>query len=269
MPCRISCLRCVRHGMLEGGRSSARAAVDLGWNPSKAVVPGTRRASARVMSGSNDMINMGNVEGDFGNSDAPVILFDVMDTVVKDPFFEHMPKHFGLTFRQLLEEKHPTAWIDFEMGKIGEEELVSSFFSDGRRVDGEALVHMMQEAYQYVEGMEELLGALQVAGYDMHVFSNYPVWYRYIEEKLELSRYLKWTFVSCVGPMQGLRKPTEECYRAVISHLGLPPERILFVDDRQQNIDGAMKSGMRGIRFTGAENLRVELQKYGISDALQ
>jgi phosphoglycolate phosphatase-like HAD superfamily hydrolase len=29
-----------------------------------------------------------------------------------------------------------------------------------------------------IEGMEEVLAKLQAAGYDMHIMSNYPVWYR-------------------------------------------------------------------------------------------
>ena len=39
----------------------------------------------------------------------PVLLFDVMDTIVLDPFYTMMPDHFGLTFEQvccLLFEQH-------------------------------------------------------------------------------------------------------------------------------------------------------------------
>jgi hypothetical protein len=38
----------------------------------------------------------------------PVLLLDVMDTIVTDPFFEHMPRFFGMTFKELLAAKHPT-----------------------------------------------------------------------------------------------------------------------------------------------------------------
>lgn len=31
----------------------------------------------------------------------PILLFDIMDTVVKDPFFERMPAFFGLTFEEV------------------------------------------------------------------------------------------------------------------------------------------------------------------------
>lgn len=47
-----------------------------------------------------------------------VLLLDVMDTVVADPFFEHMPRFFGMSFQELLAAKHPDAWVRFERGVI-------------------------------------------------------------------------------------------------------------------------------------------------------
>jgi len=38
------------------------------------------------------------------------------DTLVRDPFFKQMPSFFNMTFEQLMRDKHPTAWIEFETG---------------------------------------------------------------------------------------------------------------------------------------------------------
>jgi hypothetical protein len=35
----------------------------------------------------------------------------VMDTIVSDPFFEHMPRFFGMNFKELLASKHPTGRV--------------------------------------------------------------------------------------------------------------------------------------------------------------
>lgn len=56
--------------------------------------------------------------------------------------------------------------------------------------------------YAYLPGMQDLLERLSAAGHEMHVVSNYPEWYRWIEGKLQLSQYMPWTFVSCEGPIQ-------------------------------------------------------------------
>lgn len=60
-----------------------------------------------------------------------------------DPFYEHMPRHFGMTFRELLATKHPSTWITFEKGHCSHEEAMQEFFADGRQVDGDALKAMM------------------------------------------------------------------------------------------------------------------------------
>lgn len=57
-------------------------------------------------------------------------------------------------------------------------------------------------SYRYLEGMEDLLARLSKGGYEIHALSNYPMWWRIIEEQLKLSRYLSWTFISSTGPME-------------------------------------------------------------------
>ena len=56
--------------------------------------------------------------------------------------------------------------------------------------------------YRWMEGVEQLLLDLGRQGVEMHIITNYPVWYKRIEAKLAVSRYLPWSFVSCEGPMQ-------------------------------------------------------------------
>lgn len=80
----------------------------------------------------------GNVPGQ-----QPVILLDIMDTIVSDPFFEHMPRFFNLTFKELLAAKHPTAWVEFENDHITQQQLFDKFFADGRQFDGQALIEHM------------------------------------------------------------------------------------------------------------------------------
>uniref|UniRef100_A0A0E0F4Y2 Uncharacterized protein n=1 Tax=Oryza meridionalis TaxID=40149 RepID=A0A0E0F4Y2_9ORYZ len=87
----------------------------------------------------------------------PVLLFDVMDTVVRDPFYHHIPAFFQMSMKELLESKHPTAWSEFEMGLIDENELGKKFFNDGRSFDLEGLKACMVRAYEYIDGVEDIL----------------------------------------------------------------------------------------------------------------
>lgn len=68
-----------------------------------------------------------------------VLLLDVMDTLVYDPFHEEIPGFFGMSLEELFGHKHPDAWIRFERGELDEGEFLASFFADGRAFDHAAL----------------------------------------------------------------------------------------------------------------------------------
>jgi len=191
----------------------------------------------------------------------PVILFDVMDTLVTDPYYEAMPAFFGMSFDDLRMAVHPTSWIEFEEGRITEAEYLARFFRDGRSVDAQALIPCLRNAYRWIEGMKELLADLKTAGYEMHVLSNYSTWYQLIEEKLQLSEYVHWSFVSC---LTGVRKPDPQAYFSVTKSLQFDVRDCLLVDDRIVNVGAARDVGMDAILAESAAQIRAELARRGI-----
>lgn len=97
----------------------------------------------------------------------------------------------------------------------------------------------------------------------MHAFSNYSPWYILIEQKLALSRYMSWDFVSC---RTGFRKPEAEAYQFAIDRLGVAPETCLLIDDREKNVAGARQAGMQAIlRPDHIDALREKLREYGVT----
>ena len=186
-----------------------------------------------------------------------IVLWDVMGTLVHDPFFVEMPQFFGMTFEDLLEAKHPRAWVEFELGKCTETEFLHRFFDDRRDFDREGFIRAVRASYRWLPGAEALLGDLREAGCSMHAFSNYPIWYRMIEERLGLSRFLDWTFVSCET---GLRKPDSRCYAAVLRELDVTADQCVFVDDHVRNCEAARQIGIRSVVFEGMDALRTSLR---------
>jgi HAD superfamily hydrolase (TIGR01509 family) len=187
-----------------------------------------------------------------------VILFDVMDTLVHDPFYVEMPAFFGLTFEDWLRAKNPSVWVPFERGELDERELLRALFADARAFDHAGFLRMLHASYRYLDGVEELLSEVSDRGVAMHAFSNYPCWYSLIESAVGLSRYVSWTFVSC---NTGMRKPDEAAYRHALDRLAVPPERVLFVDDRAVNVEAAESTGMLGHVFRDATSLRATLMQ--------
>ncbi|XP_019104422.1 flavin mononucleotide hydrolase 1, chloroplatic [Beta vulgaris subsp. vulgaris] len=192
----------------------------------------------------------------------PILLFDVMDTIVRDPFYQDIPAFFGMSMKELMECKHPTAWSEFEKGLINEDELATKFFKDGRHLDLGGLKSCVKSGYSYLDGIEELLHGLKLNNYEMHAFTNYPVWYQMIEDKLKLSTYLSWTFCSCTI---GKQKPDLGFYREVLRYLQVDPGSCIFIDDRAKNVEGAISAGMVGLQFKGADVLRQDLSLLGIN----
>ena len=190
-----------------------------------------------------------------------ILLLDVMGTLVHDPFHEEMPAFFGMTLRELIAQKDPTAWVEFEHGELTHEAFLARFWADGRDYDRAGFTGCVREAYDFLPGIEELLGELHAAGVTMHARSNYPVWFRWIEERLALSRFLTWSFVSCET---GVRKPDPEAYRGPVRRLGVAPSSLLFVDDREANVTAAEAEGLAGHRFESAAGLRAELAARGL-----
>ncbi len=181
-----------------------------------------------------------------------------MGTVVHEPFTEDMPRFFKMTLDELIAAKHPDLWLRFERGEIENAEFLRGFFADGRDYDQTGFVECVRASYRFLPGMEALLGEL---GAPTYALSNYPTWSEWIEDKLSLTRFLDWRFVSW---KTGVRKPDPKAYLRPIEELGGQPERFVFVDDRPVNVDAARAVGMQGILFEHADQLRTELGAFGL-----
>jgi HAD superfamily hydrolase (TIGR01509 family) len=195
---------------------------------------------------------------------APVLLVDVMDTLVSEPFYGELPAFFGMTLEELIAAKEPRTWIDFELGLLDEEEFLGRYFLDRRRVDGVALRAHMRRSYRWLDGMEDLMAELHAAGHEMHALSNYPTWWELIEEVLQPSRFLEWSFVSC---MTGVAKPDPEAFLGAARALGRSPGQCLFIDDRQVNVEAAEAVGMSTLLRTDTASLRAALVAMGLLPA--
>ena len=189
------------------------------------------------------------------------LLFDVMGTLVYEPFFKEVPAALGMSLEEVLEHKHPSAWVEFEKGLIDEAAFAAKFFADGRHYPHDEMRQAMVDAYAWLDGTEEIVAELCRRGHALHLLSNYPVWYKLIEQKLQLSRYAAWSFVSC---NMGVRKPDREAYLIVARELGVEPSSLLFVDDRGSNCKAAAELGIDAIKFEDAVQLRAALSERGL-----
>lgn len=62
----------------------------------------------------------------------------------------------------------------------------------------------------------------------------------------------------------GVEKPDPKAFGILIKTLNVPPGDILFIDDKQENVDAAKKAGIDAILFKSEPELRLELSERGL-----
>jgi FMN hydrolase / 5-amino-6-(5-phospho-D-ribitylamino)uracil phosphatase len=192
----------------------------------------------------------------------PVVMCDILDTLVADPFTRGMAEHLGFdNFNDFLDAKTPDVWNLFELGRISEEQLARQFFKDkNRKLDVTAMKIFLLESYTFNPGVEEMLAFLRNSGVKMHAFSNYPIWFTLIEQSLKLEREhgMRWTFVSAC---EGLRKPSLDAFKRAADNAYVSVSDCILLDDRQVNCEAALEAGyLHAIRFQSAAQAELELR---------
>jgi HAD superfamily hydrolase (TIGR01549 family) len=177
-----------------------------------------------------------------------LLAFDLMDTVVVDPFFAVVPAVTGMSLEELFAVTHPSSWLEFERGLIDEQTFVGRFYREEverELPDPRLIVRTVLDNYRFVPGMERLLARLAGGKVLRYVLSNYTVWIDRVRQELKLDRFFDGYVISCES---GARKPEAEAYHALCHRAGLQPAHCLLIDDRRANVEGAQAMGMAAVR---------------------
>ncbi len=99
-----------------------------------------------------------------------------------------------------------------------------------------------------LDGAREFCESVKNSGYGIYILSNASdLFYVYFPKFLPLD-FFNGVFVSSDYLML---KPDVKIYRTFLDKYGLKGEECLFVDDREDNVEGAKEAGMNTFRFMG------------------
>jgi len=107
-----------------------------------------------------------------------------------------------------------------------------------------------------------LMADLAESGISLAVLSNAPSSMgRLIKAQEWATRFRHLVFSGDLGVM----KPDAVIFRKLLARLEADPGEVAFVDDRADNVAGAIAVGISALRFTGATQARQDLRALGLA----
>lgn len=181
-----------------------------------------------------------------------------MDTLVHDPWREGLAAAFGDRLGEAIEDRPVGAWPAFERGELTEDEFWATWSVPA---DPEACRAVRVAQTRWIDGMLDLVRDVRAAGHRTVLATNYPVWFEDLGH-LGLDEVVDEQVASY---RVGARKPDAEFYEAVVAAAGVPADHVVFLDDRDTNVDGAIACGLHASRFVDADTTRMRLREHGLA----
>ena len=184
---------------------------------------------------------------DFGN-----VLIDLDYPKVIRKFSEVAKKN-----QEEIEELVVTAPVlqEFEMGMIGPEEFRANINKLLGTNMGERQFERIWNTMLKSITKERMDKVLKIGEkFDTYILSNTNMIHEIAYEEMimeETGRMSLRDFVKEVYYSHeiGMRKPNLNCYKFVIDDIGIYPSRMLFLDDRLDNVEGAQRAGMKAVQI--------------------
>lgn len=195
------------------------------------------------------------------------IVFDVGDVLVAF-LYRRLMKNLEFddeTIDFLAENMVLTdVWHLLDLGAVTQAEAIEIF--TGRYPQYTDEINMFWSEIEWIVEefpySKDLVCNLKKLGYKVFILSNYPV------EAAEI-HWPKFSFMPYVdgyiiSGYEKITKPDPAIYRLLESRYDIDLSECLFIDDRQVNVDGALKVGMKGLLFVDYEQLISDLKSMGV-----
>ena len=181
-------------------------------------------------------------------------------------------------WRELMEELHISrqAQDQFETSVFG-----SCWWHDldhGTIDEKDAVIRLREDNLQYKEAFDlvwehraELvrpydysvawIDSLRQQGYHVYLLSNYPKDIFTLHASVGAFPFLDHVDGKIVSGFVKMIKPDADIYEKLMETYKLKADECVFIDDREENIQGAVNTGMHGIVFQSYEQASDQLKK--------
>ncbi len=200
------------------------------------------------------------------------IITDVGGVIVavdKKPMCGKLARYSALSAEEIWSNFSQTKLTEFDLGfgkgllaprefyKAGVAKLKLSGLSFGK------FARIYSDIFKREEGSIRLLRQLGKK-HTLALLSNtdvlhYKKWSKLLGNDLNLFKQVILSFRVHAA------KPSKEIFLEAARKLGVKPRQCIYIDDRAEYARAAAKVGMKGIRFVSVKQLRIDLEKFGIT----
>lgn len=155
---------------------------------------------------------------------------------------------------------HGPYWGELDRGVLSDEEVLELFISEAPLYEREIrfLFAKLWSCLHMKDTSIPLVKQLKAEGFGVYYLSNY---FEYLIHTapwgLEFTEHMDGGIYSC---HYHICKPDPEIYLTLCRKYSLLPEDCIFIDDREENVRGAVNVGMKGIHYTGQSPVELMAQ---------
>ncbi len=102
---------------------------------------------------------------------------------------------------------------------------------------------------------------LKQQGFNIGILSNAPA---SVKEQWEIKGIYDMVDTVVISGETGFQKPNKEAFAVLFKQLDVLPHETIFIDDTEKSLEKANEIGYHPILFTDNEQLKKELQNFGI-----
>ncbi|MFB0569657.1 MAG: HAD family hydrolase [Nitrososphaeria archaeon] len=204
------------------------------------------------------------------SSPTTTLFLDVGGVLLTNGWDRHMRKKaaetFGLDYAEMNDRHYLTSDV-YESGKLSLDEYLDRvvFYRERPFSREEFRAFVFDQSQPYPE-MIDLVSDLKARyGLKVAVVSNEGrdlTVYRI--QKFGLGAFVDFFIASC---FVHCRKPDLDIYRIALDIAQVPPEQVVYIDDRAMFVEVAKSLGIRGIHHTSYGSTRAALEALGLSRA--
>jgi putative hydrolase of the HAD superfamily len=195
------------------------------------------------------------------------IILDIGNVLAKFGWKEYL---YGCGYDEDLIQKIGNAtvqskvWKEWDRGVKEEAELIELCCRVAPNIEKEVRTffeHILEMVKEY-EYSKEFVQKLKSNGYKVYLLSNYARWH-FLSDR-ENFKFIPYVDGGIISYEVNYIKPEAQIYEALIKKYDINPSEAVFLDDVQENLDGAVPFGFHTILVKNQEQTLEDLRSLGV-----